>query len=296
MIINQDSIRAATTGFKTVFQEAFADAPSKWGRVAMEVPSMTSEELYPWLRSWIEINEWLGDRVIQNVSSYDFRMVNKDYEATVGVDRNAITDDRLGIYSPLIQRMGRAAAKFKDRQVFNVLKGGWTIPCYDGQPLIDADHPVGPPGRENSVSNDGGGSGDPWFLIDTSTGVMPVLYQRRAEFDFVALDTQDKEPVFMKKKFLYGTDARMVFGPGVWQVVYGSRQPLEADSYEAARAALSSVIGDDGQPLDLMGDLLVCGSALEGRARDVLVVDRTTGGATNKWQGTAELLVAPWLN
>ena len=45
------------------------------------------------------MREWIGDREIQNLSASDYTIKNKDYELTVGVDRNDIEDDTLGIYN-----------------------------------------------------------------------------------------------------------------------------------------------------------------------------------------------------
>ncbi|WP_179949285.1 MULTISPECIES: Mu-like prophage major head subunit gpT family protein, partial [unclassified Burkholderia] len=93
MEINRANLRALFTGYNTVFQQAFDGAQSDWNKVAMPVPSTTSQEVYPWLGQTTRFREWIGDRVIQNLASHDFSIKNKPFENTVGVDREAIEDD-----------------------------------------------------------------------------------------------------------------------------------------------------------------------------------------------------------
>lgn len=295
MIINKTNLAAATTGFRTTFREAFAGSKPMWDRVATQVPSSTRQMDYKWMRKLVTLREWVGDRVVQNLSTYGYTIVNKPYEATVGVDRDDIADDQLGIYTPLMAEMGHAAAVFPDRQVFSLLKNGFTELCFDGQPFFHTDHPVGLPGREVSVSNTGGGSGTPWFLLDTSRPIKPLIYQTRQAFEFVAKDNPDDDNVFHKREFLYGVDGRMNCGYSLPQLAYASKQTLNAANYAAAREAMQSFMGDDGEPLGVMPNLLVVPPSLEAEGREVLLAERTSAGATNIWRNTAELLVMPWL-
>ena len=52
-----------------------------------------------------------NDREIQNISGSDYTIKNKDFELTVGVDRNAVEDDKIGLYRPSIQMLGEAAGR-----------------------------------------------------------------------------------------------------------------------------------------------------------------------------------------
>ena len=56
-----------------------------------------------------------------------------------------------------------------------------------------------------------------------------------------------------------------------------------------------SLRDDEGKPLGITPNLLVVPPSLEAEARELLVVERTGGGNTNKWRGSAEMLVVPWL-
>lgn len=49
---------------------------------------------------------------------------------------------------------------------------------------------------------------DYWYLIGEVNGIKPVMVQKRKEPKFTALDRETDENVFMRKEYLYGTDAR----------------------------------------------------------------------------------------
>lgn len=296
MDLTTENLTVVNRGFKAAFQRGLGQYQAQWNLVATEVPSMTAEEVYGWLGQVPNVREWIGDRHVHGVATHDYRIVNKDYELTVGVSRNAIEDDTYGVYAPLMEEFGRSVAAFPDQLVWPLLKAGFTTACYDGQYFFDTDHPVlDESGAETSVANTDGGSGTPWFLIDDARALKPLIYQKRREFGFVAKDRPEDDNVFEKKEFIYGTDGRANVGFGFWQFAWGSKQALDATNYAGARAALTGMTGDYGRPLGLTPRKLVVPPALEGKGREILNAERDAAGATNVWRGTAELVVVPWL-
>lgn len=297
MILNRANLDAATTGFRTIFNGAFASAKNAdhYLRLAMVVSSTTAKNTYPWLADNFEIREWVGERVYQNLLAAAFTIENKDFEGTVEVGRNAIADDELGVFTPMFQQMGAATATFPNRLVFPLLKGGFTTLCWDGQYFFDTDHPgFDANGNEVSVSNHMGGTGEPWFLSCTSSPIKPVIYQERQKFQFVAKDRPTDDNLFDRKKFVYGVDGRMNVGFGMPQLIVASRQPLTPENYAAARAAFGAWHKKSGEPLGVTGDLLVVNNLNEGAARKILLNEQING-SDNEWKGSAELFVTPWL-
>ncbi|KVE36199.1 Mu-like prophage major head subunit gpT family protein [Burkholderia sp. BDU5] len=296
MEINRANLRVLFTGYNTVFQQAFDGAPSDWNRVAMPVPSTTSQEVYPWLGQTTRFREWIGDRVIQNLTTHDFAIKNKTFENTVGVDREAIADDTYGVYKPVIAQMGLDAKQHPDELVFNLLKQGTTKTCYDGQYFFDTDHPVlQENGTVGSVSNFKAGAGPTWYLLDMTRVVKPIILQQRKPYTFVPMDQETDEVVFSAKTYRYGVDARCNVGFALWQLAYASQEPLNEDSYQAAREAMTGMKGDNGRPLGIRPSLLVVPPMYEGVGRKILHADSNNYGATNIWKGSAELLATPWL-
>lgn len=296
MILNSANLQNLYVGFKTTFQNAFNTATSQYGLVAMTVPSTTKEEKYGWFGQIPRIREFLGDRVVNSLGVHDYAIKNRKWELTVGVNRDDIEDDTYDIYTPMIAEIGRSAATFPDELVWPLLKAGFSTLCYDGQYFFDTDHPVlDADGNPVSVSNSGGGSGEPWFLCDLSRTIKPIVYQNRRAFEFTRMDAATDEVVFNREEYRYGLAGRSNVGFGFWQIAYGSKQPLTHDSYAAARAAMASLKGDYGRPLGLRPTHLITGPALEGTARKILVNETKANGETNEWQGTAEPVATPWL-
>lgn len=296
MKINSAALDSLRTGFKTSFQGGLGRAGSQWKRVATRVPSSTRSNTYGWLGKFPRIREWVGDRVVQNLSEHEYKITNKPFELTIGVDRDDIEDDELGIYTPMFEGMGMEVGDHPDTLVFPLLNAGFTTECYDGQYFFDTDHPVlDKDGKETMAANTDGGGGTPWFLICTNRPLLPIIYQERKPFEFVAKDNLTDDNVFDKKEFKYGVDGRSNVGFGFWQMAWGSKQTLDATHYEAARVAIMSMKGDFEKPLGLVPNLLVVPPSLEGAANGIVQSKLVNGGETNKWAGTAEVLVSPWL-
>ncbi len=296
MIINRTNLSALFTGFKVVFTEAFQAAQSQFDRVAMTVPSSTSKETYAWLGTVTRFREWLGDRVIQNLATHDFTIKNRSFENTVGVDRDDIEDDAIGIYRPILAQLGQDAKTHPDELVFSLLAAGFDSACYDGQYFFDADHPVlDEHGAIQSASNVQAGAATPWFLLDTTKAIKPFIFQKRKDYKFVAMDQETDEAVFSRKQFRYGVDARCNVGYGLWQLAFGSKAALDETNFSAARAAMMSLKGDNGKPLAVRPNLLVVPPSLETAAKKLVMAENTANGATNILKGAADVLVCPWL-
>lgn len=297
MLINNTNLTALNVAFRAAFMGALSQAASNWAQVATEVPSTTATEEYGWLGQMPGMREWVGDRVINAIAKHGYSVRNKDWESSVGVPRNAIEDDQYGIYTPLFQELGRAASAHPDQLVFEALKNGFSTLCYDGQNFFDTDHPVLDEDgvTVNSVSNSGGGSGTPWFVLDTSRSIKPLILQMRKKPQFVAKTKAEDDNVFERKEYVWGVDGRWNVGYGFWQMAYGSKQTLDETALVAALAAIGSFKGDHGRPLGLRPTLLVVPPTLEVTAKKLVVAQTAANGATNVLAGTVQVLVSPWL-
>ncbi|MCX8962141.1 head protein [Erwinia psidii] len=151
MIVNYKTVRSIFVSLKATYQKAFDAAPSDWQKIAMVVPSTTKENDYSWLSRFPKMREWVGDKVVKMLEAFNYTIRNKDWEATIEVDRNDIEDDQIMGYGVQAQAAGQSAAELPADIVFRLLGQGFTNLCYDGQPFFDTDHPAG--GR--SVSNKG---------------------------------------------------------------------------------------------------------------------------------------------
>lgn len=139
MILNENAIHALNTGFKATFQNAFAKSAPQYTKVATVVNSSKAAEDYGWLRADVKMREFVGSRVIQNVSNLKYTIRNRKFEMTVGVPVDAIADDNIGQYGPMMAEMGNAAAMYPDELVFELMKKGTETIGVDGQYFFDTD-------------------------------------------------------------------------------------------------------------------------------------------------------------
>lgn len=142
MLVNKESIGNVFISLKTTFNNAFAAAPSVWQKLAMKVTSTTSQNDYAWLSKFPKMRAWVGDKNVKSLEAAKYTIPNKDWEATVEVDRNDIEDDQLGIYGPQAQMAGESAAQLPDEIVIDLVNGGFTNTCFDNQYFFDTDHLV----------------------------------------------------------------------------------------------------------------------------------------------------------
>lgn len=283
-------IAALFTTFKGDFQAGLALAKSLYGEIATTVPSASASNTYGWLGEMPKLKEWVGDRVVQAISTHGYTVVNKDYEATIGIPRNAIEDDTVGVYKPVLQELGLSAATHPDELVFGLLGKGSTEVCYDGQYFFDTDHPVG----VGTVSNITAGTETAWYLLDCSRPLKPIIFQDRKKPKLVSMTKEDDESVFTAKEYRYGVDARRNVGYGFWQMAHMSKLALDATSFNAAYAAMQSLKSAKDLPLGITPTHIVVPPTLRSAATK-LVAETLENGGANPNANIVKVLVAPWL-
>lgn len=296
MDITTEKLKSMYHNFNTSFNTGFNEAPTHWQQVATLIPSASSFEDYGWLGQVPGVREWIGDRIINALAAHKYSIVNKNYELTIGVSRIKIEDGHEGIYPPLFEMMGDSAAKHPDELIWELLALGFTTKCYDGQYFFDADHPViQADGTTASVSNVQAGSGNPWFLMDTTRPLKPLIFQQRKKPEFTALDDPYDPNVFVRGEYLYGIDCRDNVGFGFWQMAFGSKATLDVTNFQAARAAMITLKKDYGKTMGIRPNLLVCGASNEAAARLIVDALLSEGGGSNPWYKSVDLLIVPWL-
>lgn len=296
MIVNHANLAIINQAFSAAFATGLnGGVPPMWSQASTMIPSTTGEQKYGWLGKFTKFREWIGERQYQNLKQHDYAIKNKTFEDSVEVSRDEIEDDQYGTNAPVVQQMGQDAKEHPDELVFGLLKAGFSTPCYDGQYFFDTDHPVGSPGNQVSVSNFQGGSGTPWFLLDTTRVLKPVIYQKRRDYAFQAKTNLTDSNVFELNTFRWGADGRGNAGFGFWQMAYASKETLDIEAYADARAAHQSFVGDNGKPLGIRSAELWVPPQLERMALDVVKAERLANGASNVMQNTAKVVICPWL-
>jgi len=143
LVVNAATLQAAQTSFQTLFQGAFDRVTQTYKTIAMVIPSSTSMNSYKWLGQLPGIRKWLGDKVVHNLTAHGYFLENEDFELTVGVKRNDIEDDQLGVYNPLFSNIGDASARHPDQLTWPALVAGFSVGMgFDKVPFFSVAHPV----------------------------------------------------------------------------------------------------------------------------------------------------------
>lgn len=146
MEINATTLDSVFKGFNTLFTRAKLAAQKAliWQKLAMEIKSTGEEEVYAELELLPRMREWLGDRHFHNVVANANKLKNRDFELSFELERNKISDDKIGLYAPLLEMWGMQAGRLPDDLITEAILGGTSAIVADGQYFFDTDHPVCP--------------------------------------------------------------------------------------------------------------------------------------------------------
>ncbi|EQB4447055.1 Mu-like prophage major head subunit gpT family protein [Pluralibacter gergoviae] len=288
-------LHALSTSLSAAFTKGLAGVTPQYLRIATVVPSSAASNTYGWLSELPGIKEWVGERQLVRLSEQGYTITNKTWESSIRVKRESIEDDQIGQYSVIAQAYGKQVAEFPDTLSFPMLVAGFSTLCFDGQNFFDTDHPMAGGTYSNIVGDVTTDAGEPWFLIDESQVLKPILYQDRRAFDFKSLDDLNSEHTFLQNEFLFGVDGRSNVGFGFWQTAVASRAPLNAANYEAAVKVLQGMKRDSGLPLGIRPTTLVVGPNNRAPAKRVIDAMLVDGGNSNIYYKDVEIVDSPFI-
>jgi len=116
--------------------------------------TMTSDgadEEYGGLGNAPGMREWLGDRVFNSLRAGKFTIDNKTWESSLGIEKERIDDDRMGIYGPLMEQLAAEASYHPDELLIDLIEAGESTACFDGQYFYDNDHVWGDSGTNDNL-------------------------------------------------------------------------------------------------------------------------------------------------
>ncbi|ELJ8546324.1 Mu-like prophage major head subunit gpT family protein [Vibrio cholerae] len=290
-------IEALFASMNAAFVRGVDAAKPQWNMVATEVPSSGASNLYGWLKDLPEIKEWVGNRQLADIGKHGYQVLNKTFESSVSVKREDVEDDQIGQYSIIAQRFGDQSAMFPDKLAYSLLVAGFTTLCYDGQNFFDTDHPLDTTPAttfSNVVGDPSTDEGSPWFLLDTSQVLKPVIYQNRRPFVFKNMNPNE-EYTWFNNKLVAGVDGRCNVGFSFPQLAIGSKAPLTEANYEAAIQLMGSRKRADGTPLGVRPTTLVVGYPNRAAAKKLIDRMLIEGGDSNPYYKDVEIVVSPFI-
>jgi phage major head subunit gpT-like protein len=246
--------RTLSTSFMSALR---TQRTNEWQRVARRMNSASAANVYPFMGELASMREWLGPRITREMSTFQYAIPNRKFELTMQVKRDELLDDLNGAIAMYSDRAGIFAdsvARHPDELVMiQGLEAGHLNLSYDGQNFFDTDHPVG----TGVASNDMGGSGPAWYLLDTSKPLMPLIYQEREAPAFQAMTDLSNPHVFMTHEYLFGAHCRDAVGYALWQLAIKSKQPLTRENFILARNRMQSFENDEGHNMRANPTLIV---------------------------------------
>ena len=159
-MINQAKLDASQISFTTKFNMSLQAVDDPARALAMELPSTAAIEHHDWLGMVPGLSEWLDERKLDNLRAENIIIVNKDFASGIRINKNDITDDRLGIVMPKIGMLAGKAGLHYGQLLVELLVAGFTIgdtygSAYDGKAFFSATHQDGEDGPIQSNTGTG---------------------------------------------------------------------------------------------------------------------------------------------
>ena len=126
-----------TAGFDANFENSLHN------KLAMTIDSKSASMTHGWLEQFGEMREWVGDRIVENITSDKLTITNKLYEKTKDIRRVDIEDDQHGLYLPIVSGMGAVAARQPEIICMHALLRGTADTWADGEVFFKADRQYG---------------------------------------------------------------------------------------------------------------------------------------------------------
>jgi phage major head subunit gpT-like protein len=149
--IDVQTLRAIYENARALFLDIYNSTPPAYQTIAMEVESTTQTEIHTWLGAIPAVKEWVSERSIERLSAFEYAVVNRDWEVTIEIPRDAIEDDRVGLYRPTIEMMARQARNHPSMLVMQIFRDNPV--GYDNQPMFSTSHQEGQSGVQSNILN-----------------------------------------------------------------------------------------------------------------------------------------------
>lgn len=300
-VVTPQMLQNLNVTFSTAFNDAYADlanqTPTWWQDLAEEIPSGTISEVFGWMKQIPGYREWIDDRVIHTLDSSGYRIDSKKFELTMGVKRDDIVYDRLGLYTKLASAYGAQAKQFRDTLIWPLIKAGASTVGPDGQYFYDVDHPLTDiNGNAITASNYNAGAGPLWLVVAKPGGIKPFIITKQEELDFVPMVDPTDERVFMRDEFRWGSKGRFGAGYFLWQLVEANTIGVDAAGFNLAFKNLSTRLGDKGTKMPLVPTDAYFPLSLRGDAAQTLLVEKLANGASNFNFKVVNVHFVPWLD
>ena len=291
MLLNTETLQLLDTAFNASFSAEITGTHLSYDAVAMTVKSTNRSNAYAWLDAMPQVREWVGDRVINQLSGQTYTLTNKSYESSFSVDRDDIEDDQYDLFSNAAAGLARKSLMHRDKLIWDALANGEVALGYDGVPFFSDAHPTGDDVQSNLIA----GAGAPWYVMDLNQPLKPLVFQLRKEVELVAKTALTDDNVFFAKKFIWGADARYAAGFTLWQLAVKSKATLTEANLAAARSLMLGITDSSGEVMGIMPTALVVGRSNLTAGEKLINSLTLANGESNINKGAYKLIFSPYL-
>lgn len=276
-VVTQPLLDALRVTFSKAFEQGKTEAQIVGEFMSTPIPSSTAINTYAFLGDLPIFRKWVGEKRVKQVIEKVYQLINENYEATLGVHKHQIEDDQIGMYPAMFQDWGKEGRQWMDRLRFLALASGHTLPCFDGQNFFDDEHPQFDEAGTTWSNIDTTAGGQPWYLLDCSQAIKPLISQeRKAPMFWWINDLMDSEVAKTGVMTAYG-EARGAVGFTLPFLAYRSTRALNAANYILARDAMKGFKDDNGDPRGIRPTHLVVGVSNQQLAKDTFKPNLTNG-------------------
>ena len=297
MLINENTLSTLNAALKLSFQNGVKSIDPIYINLATTVGSSSTYNLYSWIGEFPSLREWVGERVIKNMTAYSYTLANKKYESTISVKRDHVADDQFGLYKSIFEEIGAGAAIHPHALLFELLKDGFTNKCYDGKPFFSELHPIADGVYSNiQVPTNKSDYKPAWYLFDTSRAIKPFIYQEREKYEMNRVDNENDYNVFMREEYLYGVRGRCNVGYGFWQQAFVSRKELTSGNFSELYSRMVNQKSEEKRPLRIKPTILLVGESNREAAFFVAQADKLKDNTPNPNKGLVNVIVSPFID
>ncbi|MEZ5709720.1 MAG: Mu-like prophage major head subunit gpT family protein [Blastomonas sp.] len=290
-VVTQELLDALRVTFSDAFKRGKTEAKIVGDMLSTPVPSTTAINTYGFLGDLPIFRKWVGEKRIKQILEKVYQLINDPYEATLGVHKHQVADDSIGLYPKMFEGWGREGKQWMDRLRFQALAEGHQRECFDGQNFFDDAHPQFDDAGSTWSNIDTSGEGEPWYLVDLSMPIKPLIAQEREAPNFWWInDLMDSEVARTGIMTAYG-EARGAVGYTLPFLAYRSTATLDAEGYIAARDAMKAFVDDNGEPRGIRPTHLVAGVSNQQKAKDTFKPN-LTNGESNTLAGEVAIIEA----
>ncbi len=153
MLINNATLEALNQGIEKAFDDSLAKTETPSDEITFTVPVSQSIVNFPFLDVCGAMREWVDKKRISNIALQKVAVTIKDWEYTLGISRNSILDDELGLYGNIAGRLARTAKLHKQDRVVYALQNGTSatlMPNFDALATFSTSHTLNAAGVQSN--------------------------------------------------------------------------------------------------------------------------------------------------